>query len=756
MPPVFGTLSPGEEAEIPPNILDKLAASTINGLATLPQRAIEAAQQHAAQTYGPGTVSDSDLPPLNPLIPIGVEAATHTMGGTSLGAPARAGEMTLGAGPVRKVAAELPMDEASRMARAADQGFTIDAYHATRAPEFDAFKRKPNDIGMHFGTAEQANDRLDYTRRPYYGAELDPPERLLPVKLAIKNPLRMDDIGGWGSDNLLYALRNHPEFDAEAVRRAATSAGNESGRVAALRDLIKQKGYDGIVYKNTGEVAGSDPYRKAIADARIKLNEAFGEKKSSFSVEDQKHPAYQEWSDAQKAYTDYREANGQDSYIAFHPSQVRSKFAAFDPANEGKGMLLGAGAGDRRGAVATPLAAAMADRPGASALAEPYHQLIEPSSTSQAYERLQKILDPNSDFKVPPLKRGYNAGVESSPDPLLQTVADPFRNHFPGVYGNPREIAGEAAARVIPEDPALHRLWGVNRSDLDQIALGRVGNEEPNLRLAKNPRGSLAAQNIQTPQNTQRLIDILGEAGKYPGLAHADAWYVLDPMFQRLEQMFGREEAVKRFQHLNTMTGMASPSSDVMTEIQRGTGAHWLEQQGRFDDFPEICRGAGRVPGTQAFPDDMRYIAGHPTTGPRKASRWRNTSRHGSIQSDAPKVPLYVHASGVPETGFQTSGPLATPISPAAWGLPTPARAQPTSQAPSRCRNTRPCSHGGSTRWRARSGSRVCRRRRGYGRRWGRKRASNHRSVRVNWSCSRGRSCGRRSGCGFPRRRRAT
>ncbi len=30
----------------------------------------------------------------------------------------------------------------------------------------------------------------------------------------------------------------------------------------------------------------------------------------------------------------------------------------------------------------------------------------------------------------------------------------------------------------------------------------------------------------------------------------------------------------------------------------------------------------------------------------------------GFIDSKKPKVPLYVHASGVPETGFQTSGPV--------------------------------------------------------------------------------------------------
>lgn len=290
--------------------------------------------------------------------------------------------------------------------------------------------------------------------------------------------------------------------------------------------------------------------------------------------------------------------------------------------------------------------------------AEPYHRLLEPSAREQTEARLRAMIDPSGEFKVPPLKRGYNAGVDAPPNPLIQTVADPFRNHFPGIYGNPREIAAEAAARVIPEDPALRRLWGVSRGDLDQIALGRVGNEEPKLHLAKNPKGSLAAQNIQTPQNTQRLIDILGEAGKYPGLKHADAWYVLDPMFQRLEQMFGREEAVKRYRHLNTMTGMASPGSDVLTEIQRGTGAHWLEQQGRFGDFEKYAGVPEEFRGRQKFPQDMRYIAGHPYHRTSQSEPMAKYIEAGAIQSKVPKVPLYTHASGVPETGFQTAGPV--------------------------------------------------------------------------------------------------
>ncbi len=274
-----------------------------------------------------------------------------------------------------------------------------------------------------------------------------------------------------------------------------------------------------------------------------------------------------------------------------------------------------------------------------------------------AYRRLMGLDSP--EFKVPPLKRGYNAGVDAPPNPLMQTVADPQRMMFPGIYGNPREIAAEAAARIAPEDPAMKQLWGVSRGDLSEMAQGRVGNEAPQLHLAKNPKGSLAAQNIQTPRNTQRLVDILDEAGKQPGVAHADAWYIMDPVYNRMAEMFGHDEAKRRFKHLNTMTGMASPSSPVMDEFQRGTAAHWLHNEGRFDDFgkfasvPEEFR--SQKPG---FPADMRYIKSHPYLRTSAAEPMAKYLEHGSIQSKKPKVPLYVQASGVPQTGFQTSGPV--------------------------------------------------------------------------------------------------
>lgn len=266
---------------------------------------------------------------------------------------------------------------------------------------------------------------------------------------------------------------------------------------------------------------------------------------------------------------------------------------------------------------------------------------------------------PAPKFDVPPLKRGFNQGVENPPD-MMQTVADPHRNMFPGVYGNPKELASEAASRVAPEDPALKRLWGVDRGDLDAMAKGRVGNEKPVVEEAGGrSRGALSAQNIQTPKNTQRLQDILGEAGKKPGLAHADAWYVMDPVYKRMVELFGPKEAPARYKKFNTMMGMASPGSDVMTEIQRGTLAHAKATQGKFGEFekfagvPEEFRSR-----TAHFPEDMRYVAGHPYHRTSQAGPMAKYLEHGSIQSDAPKVPLYVQASGVPETGFQTAGPV--------------------------------------------------------------------------------------------------
>ena len=306
----------------------------------------------------------------------------------------------------------------------------------------------------------------------------------------------------------------------------------------------------------------------------------------------------------------------------------------------GKGITLGAGAPDRRGAGVAMVPNRIADDGGAA---------------MTAARRAKRYAEPEF---TPGGSRIINRGVESAPDPSIQTVADPYRMMYPGIYRNPRMIAEEAASRVGPEDPAMKQLFGVTRGDLREMAKGRVGNEEPVVPMGgPRSRGSLAAQNIQTPQNTQRLIDILDEAGKHEGLRTADAWYIMDPVYKRMKELHG-PEAAERYRRFNTMTGMASPGSDVATEINRGTAAHWLHNQGRFGDFQKYAGIPEAMRGRIQIPDDMRRIPGHPYHRTAQGDPMAKYLEKGYIDSDAPKVPLYVHASGVPETGFQTAGPV--------------------------------------------------------------------------------------------------
>ena len=173
---------------------------------------------------------------------------------------------------------------------------------------------------------------------------------------------------------------------------------------------------------------------------------------------------------------------------------------------------------------------------------------------------------------------------------VVPTVADPLRVAFPGIYADPREVAAAAARNTVPESPSLMRLFDTTREEMADIARSRAGNQAPITNFAARPKGSAAAEQVMTRPNTQRIVDTLAEAGKYPELATGmDAWYVMDPLFNRLVELVGKEEAVKRFKDLNTYSGMASPGSDVLTELNRGGAANYLAQQGRFQDFADFA-----------------------------------------------------------------------------------------------------------------------------------------------------------------------
>jgi len=241
---------------------------------------------------------------------------------------------------------------------------------------------------------------------------------------------------------------------------------------------------------------------------------------------------------------------------------------------------------------------------------------------------------------------------------VVPTVADPLRVAFPGIYADPREVAAAAARNTVPESPSLMQLFGTSRAEMADIARSRAGNQAPITNFASRPKGSAAAEQVMTRPNTQRIVDTLAEAGKYPELATGmDAWYVMDPLFNRLVELVGKEEAVKRFKDLNTYSGMASPGSDVLTELNRGSAANYLAQQGRFQDFADFA-GIAEKKRKGNFPSDIRSVMSHPYHPTAQAGPMGKYAQSGQIEMDSPKVPLYIQSSGVPQTGFQTQLPV--------------------------------------------------------------------------------------------------
>ncbi len=199
--------------------------------------------------------------------------------------------------------AALPMDEASRVARAAQQGYNIDAYHGTGSAEFPAFDASKVRDNIQYGgnfyftpSAEFANKHTG----PWSG---DSP-RIMPVKLKADNPYRMDQ-----------------PITAEQAASVLDAAGRTE-QAKAMRDGGPLKYWTGstLFYHGLGQetsaAAKADAIRKAGYDAII--------------------------GDPQKEIAG---TAGRPHIMVFEPDQIRSKFAAFDPASKGSGNLLGSLAG---------------------------------------------------------------------------------------------------------------------------------------------------------------------------------------------------------------------------------------------------------------------------------------------------------------------------------------------------------------------------------------------------------------------------
>jgi hypothetical protein len=145
-----------------------------------------------------------------------------------------------------------------------EKGRPLVVHHGTTA-RFNTFRR--GDIGFHFGTREQAGNRVSeedwnnvdgYTMTPIENAGI------LSGYLNIRNPLYFPaDIGDWNGDYLaekiLFEYENVFPFElSESDRNELRSISRMSTRTGsmAMRRWLRGKGFDGIIYENNVEGEG--------------------------------------------------------------------------------------------------------------------------------------------------------------------------------------------------------------------------------------------------------------------------------------------------------------------------------------------------------------------------------------------------------------------------------------------------------------------------------------------------------------------
>lgn len=178
-------------------------------------------------------------------------------------------------------------------------------YHYTTSPfeEFDPMiGGAGGDFGTHLGTIEQAHGRIQGAGDSLKGTKNmvseDVHGHVRPVYATIKNPIRLEDHGVF-----------QPRFVAQQLWEKGVLSDKEFESIRGdfgvvkpedLRDILEKKGYDGAVYMNRTEGA-SDAAAATAQDTDVGDDEFL-----------KLHP----------------EVKGNDSYIAFRPEQIRSKYVA--------------------------------------------------------------------------------------------------------------------------------------------------------------------------------------------------------------------------------------------------------------------------------------------------------------------------------------------------------------------------------------------------------------------------------------------
>jgi hypothetical protein len=182
----------------------------------------------------------------------------------------------LAAVEANRVAKSLPMDEASRMARAREMGFDTERtyYHGTPKAGFENFK----DIAYFTGNPELANIYAD-KRASALNPKIDEnaPRGVYPVHLTDRNRLVVSDrrVGpdgsprgsGWYPDNLQVAL---------GLTNEDLKAAGGGSRVRRLYEIARDRGHDIVEIRDMMDLGGTQTQYVALDPRNIRsVNAAF-------------------------------------------------------------------------------------------------------------------------------------------------------------------------------------------------------------------------------------------------------------------------------------------------------------------------------------------------------------------------------------------------------------------------------------------------------------------------------------------------
>jgi hypothetical protein len=219
--------------------------------------------------------------------------------------------------------------------RAAKQGFTVDAYHGTSA-DFDRFENKGfAQLGYHFGaTPDQAHSRAIAN-----GQDEPAGQRILPVKLRLKNPLRIHDMEDWSAASVLWGLQYSGDMSpplAALVRQLRTAFHDmdfaaRAAAIEAVGDLYRQHNWSQSRWGENQPPPEAEEMERAVRAKHAIANE---DTQVKMLVDGLKRLGYDGF-----VYNNRFEGDG-DSYLVFDSNQIRGRFANFAPRKTASNRLM--------------------------------------------------------------------------------------------------------------------------------------------------------------------------------------------------------------------------------------------------------------------------------------------------------------------------------------------------------------------------------------------------------------------------------